>query len=138
MGKITDTVKAIKNDRELRIQFLKFIVVGVLNTLISLSVIYVLMLFEVGYKYANLFGYIAGVTNSFIFNKTWVFKSDKNMIKEMFMFLIVFVICFGLQYVILLTLVETCGINKYLSQLLAMGSYTVANFILNRLITFKK
>ena len=89
MGKITDTVKAIKNDRELRIQFLKFIVVGVLNTLISLSVIYVLMLFEVGYKYANLFGYIAGVTNSFIFNKTWVFKSDKNMIKEMFMFLIV-------------------------------------------------
>ncbi|MEG1586734.1 MAG: GtrA family protein [Bacteroidales bacterium] len=122
----------------MKIQFLKFIGVGVLNTLISLLVIYLLMKFGVDYKLANLSGYIAGVINSFIWNKTWVFGSKNGVLREMFWFGISFAICYGLQYLLLLMMVEKWAWNTYFAQLVAMATYTVANFILNRLVTFRK
>lgn len=127
-----------KITHDVRIQFLKFIGVGVLNTLISLLVIYLLMQLGSDYKLANLAGYVAGVINSFIWNKRWVFDSRKSVWRELFWFGISFIICFALQYMILLVLVEQFNWNKYFSQLIAMGVYTVANFVLNRLITFRK
>lgn len=124
--------------KEIRIQFLKFIGVGILNTLLSLGVIYLLMKLGVNYKLSNLAGYIAGVINSFIWNKTWVFGSKNGIWKEMFWFGISFGICYGLQYGMLVLMVEKWAWNAYLAQLLAMGAYTVVNFFLNRLITFRK
>ena len=124
-------------DRQLRIQFMKFIALGVINTLISLIVIYLLMKFGVNYRLSNLIGYIAGLINSFIFNKIWVFKTRKNLFKEIFNFSVVFGLCYSVQYLILLLMVEEYSLNKYFSQLIAMGFYTVLNFILNRIFTFK-
>ena len=116
---------------------MKFIALGVMNTLISLIVIYLLMKFGVNYRLSNLIGYIAGLINSFIFNKIWVFKTRKNLFKEIFNFSVVFGLCYSVQYLILLLMVEEYSLNKYFSQLIAMGFYTVLNFILNRIFTFK-
>lgn len=124
---------------EFQIQFLKFIGVGVLNTLISLGVIYLCMHVGINYRLSNLIGYGAGVLNSFIWNKLWVFRSkEKNVLWEMFLFGITFAACYGIQYGVLLLLVEKMQINLYLAQLIAMGVYTVCNFLLNRFITFRK
>lgn len=124
--------------RETKIQFLKFVGVGFLNTGISLLVIYLLMSLGVNYRLSNLIGYIAGVVNSFLWSKFWVFASNKNLLKELILFFISFGICYALQYGALLLLVEQWGWNAYFSQLIAMGVYTVTNFLLNRLVTFRK
>ncbi len=134
---IRQQIDRIRKDRQLRIQFMKFIALGVMNTLISLIVIYLLMKFGVNYRLSNLIGYIAGLINSFIFNKIWVFKTRKNLFKEIFNFSVVFGLCYSVQYLILLLMVEEYSLNKYFSQLIAMGFYTVLNFILNRIFTFK-
>lgn len=123
---------------KVHIQFLKFIGVGVMNTAISLSIIYAGMAFGLNYKMANIIGYIAGMINSFIWNKKWVFGSKNNVVKELFWFSVSFAICYAIQYTLLLLMVDQWQWNSYLAQLFAMGAYTVSNFILNRLITFRK
>ncbi|MCL1942678.1 MAG: GtrA family protein [Candidatus Azobacteroides sp.] len=121
------------------IRFGKFVMVGVLNTGISLAVIYVLMnIFHVNYKISNLIGYVIGVINSFFWNKHWVFQAKKSGVKrEIVLFLIAFGISYLVQYFCLIIMVECFHLNKNLSQLLAMGVYTITNYTLNKFITFK-
>lgn len=126
-------------DRKTVYQFIRFAIVGVLNTSVSLVIIYLLMhLFSVEYKLSNLIGYIAGVINSFFWSKLWVFKkNNSNIIKEAVCFIIIFAVCYGIQFAALLLFVETWHIDKDISQLLGMCVYTLFNFILNRCITFR-
>lgn len=122
------------------LQFSKFAIVGVSNTLISLAVFYLLYnLFFVGYTAANLLSYIAGVINSFVWNKLWVFRAKEgNVLREAILFLFVFAVSYGVQYGVLHLLVEYYGINPNWAQLPAMVVYTVVNYVLNRVLTFKK
>ena len=123
---------------DIKIQFIKFIGVGVINTIVSLSAIYLCMELGINYKLSNFIGYVVGVINSFLWNKLWVFKSHgKNIITEILFFFITFAICYMLQYVVLVFLAEKLELNKYISQLIAMACYTISNFILNKFLTFR-
>lgn len=131
--------QTLKIDKEIIRQFTKFVVVGCINTGVSLAIIYILQnIFEVKYTTANFIGYIAGLINSFFWNKLWVFrKKDGRFIKEALLFTFTFGICYALQYICLLVMVEKIGISQNWAQLLSMGIYTIFNYILNRYITFK-
>lgn len=66
------------NKKETLIQFIKYGMVGAMNTLVTLGVIFICKTFLGWNLYlSNALGYIAGVINSFIWNKTWVFRSQK-------------------------------------------------------------
>ncbi len=96
-------------------------------------------LFSVGYTAANLLSYIAGIINSFVWNKLWVFRAKEgNVLREAILFLFVFAVSYGVQYGVLHLLVEYYGINPNWAQLPAMVVYTVVNYVLNRVFTFKK
>ena len=126
-------------DRHTALQFFKFLIVGCINTGLSLAVIYILQNgFDVKYTKANLIGYILGVINSFFWNKLWVFqKKDGKFVREALLFLLIFGICYSLQYICLIVFVEELYLSENWSQLFSMGIYTIANYILNRCITFK-
>lgn len=138
-----DTVKDILKDtaagRKTAGQFMRFICVGFINTAVTYAVFTVLVEFlDTEYTWANLWGYIAGVINSFIWNKTWVFrKKNSGIFREAALFILIFAICYGIQYVCLRLLAEGAGLNEYIAQLAAMCVYTVLNFILNRTFTFR-
>ena len=119
---------------------MRFGIVGVINTLITLVVIYILQeLLHVKYTVANLAGYIAGVINSFFWSKLWVFKKlNSNFMREAVLFLVSFGICYGIQFVALLLLVEVMHMVDTWAQLVSMVVYTLCNFALNKCITFKK
>ena len=119
---------------------MRFGIVGVINTLITLVVIYILQeLLHVKYTVANLAGYIAGVINSFFWSKLWVFKKlNSNFMREAVLFLVSFGICYGIQFVALLLLVEVLHMADTWAQLVSMVVYTLCNFALNKCITFKK
>ncbi len=121
------------------VQLIKFAMVGVLNTTLSLAVIYALMtFFHVGVYTSNIWGYIVGIINSFIWNKVWVFRKNGGTIyREIFSFLVVFALCYGIQFMSLRLMIEKLSLNSYLAQLLAMGVYTIVNFILNKCVTFR-
>lgn len=129
-----------KYDKNTLWQLIRFGIVGVINTLITLIVIYVLQeLLHVKYTVANLVGYIAGVINSFFWSKLWVFKKlNSNFMREAVLFLVSFGICYGIQFVALLILVETLHMADTWAQLVSMVVYTLCNFAMNKCITFKK
>ena len=59
-----------------QIEFLKFIIVGMINTMVTLVVIFTTKsLLGLNPYLSNALGYVAGLTNSFIWNKAWVFRS---------------------------------------------------------------
>ena len=108
-------------------QAIKYGVVGVSNTLITMAVIWVMMkLFGCREGLSNLTGYVAGLLNSFI---GWT--------KGAIRFGIAFVVCYVLQYGLVLILNSQLTIDHYYNHLIGMVFYTAINFLINKFYTFK-
>ncbi|MGO9020604.1 MAG: GtrA family protein [Syntrophobacteraceae bacterium] len=117
---------------------MRFGIVGVLNTGITLTVIFVLMKgLMVHYVLSNWIGYLLGFLNSFVLNKKWTFRSKGNVGLEVVLFVAVFGLCYLIQLGALVLMKEKMSINTDYAQLLAMPVYTSVNFMLNKLVTFK-
>ena len=134
-------------------QFVKYLVVGVINTLVTLILIYVCKsIIGVNLWVSNFIGYVVGVINSFLWNKLWVFHSRSHGWQvECVKFLVGFALCYGLQFAAtwLLTnyviyddfLVSAFGfaVSGYgVATVIGMMVYTIANYIYNRLVTFRQ
>lgn len=135
------------------VQLVKYGLVGVSNSLITLAVIFVCNeLLGLKLMLADVIGYIAGVINSFILNKNWVFKSHNHRLRyEMSLFFIGFLLCFGLQFLTVLVLrnpmkaldislfgMPSDAVGEYAAVCIGMVVYTLSNFIFNRCLTFRK
>lgn len=137
--------------RKTIVQFMKYVIVGCMNTAITLGVIFVCKsLLDVNPYLSNALGYIAGLINSFIWNKNWVFKSQNGYSREAIKFVIGFGICYLLQLGVVYGLNSTTfgtyewqilgifTISGYgVATLLGSVAYTVVNYIYNRVVTFK-
>lgn len=137
----------IKN-KEIK-RFIKYCLVGGLNTLICLGVIFLCKsVLGVNIYLSNVLGYSCGVVNSFIWNKQWVFNSEGRLHREAVKFLIGCGLCYLIQLGIIYLLMRTSlkdteiliagfTLSGYgISTLIGNIVYTVCNFIYNRRITF--
>ena len=120
-------------------QAIKYGVVGLSNTLITMIVIFVMMkLLGCREGLSNFTGYVAGLLNSFFWNKLWTFKGSKaGWGKSALRFAIAFAICYVLQYVVVLLLNAQLPIDHYYNHLLGMVFYTVLNFLMSKFYTFR-
>ena len=137
--------------RQTLIQFTKYAMVGVMNTLVTLILIFIFKtLFGVNEYVSNAIGYVGGLINSFIWNKTWVFQSKRGVGREAIKFIVGFLICYGLQLLAVWVLNEHSFLGDVLidfgfytvsgyaiATLIGMALYTLLNFIYNRLVTFR-
>jgi putative flippase GtrA len=111
--------------------------VGLVNTVVTLGVIFVCMkLFKINYIYSNAIGYIAGVINSYVLNRLWTFNSSNSVVKEFIRFILVFIICYGVQLVVLLLMTELLDLQVELSQVIAIFVYTLINFLANKYFVY--
>ena len=120
-------------------QAVKYGVVGLSKTLITMIVIWVMMK-GLGCQegLSNLTGYVAGLLNSFIWNKKWTFKgSSTGWFRGAFRFMVAFGVCYALQYGLVLVLNERLTIDHYYNHLIGMLFYTAINFLANKFYTFK-
>ncbi|CUU68061.1 GtrA family protein [Campylobacter hyointestinalis subsp. hyointestinalis] len=115
----------------------KFAIVGIINTIIGLTIIYVLIYLRFNDYTANLFGYVIGIFFSYILNKFYVFNNLRNNInfKEIIIFIIIFIFSYLMNIVILN--ISLNYFTSYVAQFFAIFVYTIFNFILNKFITFK-
>ncbi len=140
-----------KITRRTLIQLIKFGIVGVINTCVTLLVIFICKsVLGINEYMANGFGYVAGVINSFLWNRGWVFHASGagKFRQQMAMFFIGFGICYVLQFLIVWGMTQsTFGDVEYdlgffvisgygIATLIGAVAYSVANFIYNRLVTF--
>lgn len=120
-------------------QAIKYGVVGVSNTLVTMLVIWVMMkLLGCREGLSNLVGYVAGLLNSFFWNKQWTFKeSTMGWGQGSIRFALAFVVCYVLQYGLVLFLNDRLAIDHYYNHLIGMVFYTLINFMANKFFTFK-
>lgn len=121
------------------VQFMKFCMVGLINTGITLFIIFLLMKKgRISYEISNGIGYVAGFITSFLLNKKWTFKGNGLIIKEGLYFLLIFFICYSIQFMFLKFFIEKMFIKPEYSQIYSMLIYTGLNFFGNKYITFGK
>lgn len=135
------------------IQLIKYGLVGISNTIVTFLVFVLLnSLFNVNFYVSNIVGYIAGVLNSFLWNKKWVFKTKNTKVqREMLLFFVGFGFCYIVQLGLLWLLMNFTGLRHLqiaaISDFelgetviagLGMVVYTLLNYVYNRFITFRE
>lgn len=133
---------------KLLVQFVKFGMVGVSNTLLSLLVTYLVMaVFKYLFSADNIWvldiattvGYIAGVCNSYFWNKRYVFQDgketdSKKAFSKMF-------VCYGVTYLVSMflmnILVNTFHVPSIIAPIPRLLLTIPLNFVANKLWTFK-
>ncbi|TNB49578.1 GtrA family protein [Martelella lutilitoris] len=118
-------------------QFLKYGLVGVMNTVITLSVIAGLSYIGFAPVTCNIAGYAFGLLNSFLFNGRFTFDSTYNR-RVAYRFLIGFALAYGLNLIVLVALTRQSDLPEMASQLVAMVAYNVGFFLVMKFWVFDK
>lgn len=119
-------------------ELIKFGLVGVGNTLLTVVTFNILIHFQMNYVAANVIAYFIGMLNSYFWNKNWVFEAKQSHKEAFLKFVIVNVIVLGINNFVLYLGVEKFGFSPTISQLIGTAVGMVFNFVLNRNWTFKK
>jgi len=120
------------------IQFLKFGVVGISNTLITF-IIYTILLkvFGVWYLAASAIGFAVGATNGFLLNRRWTFSEHVGDSLTPVRWATVQCGGLGINEGLLYVFVHDVAIDKLLAQAAATVVVTVSTFTVNRAWTFR-
>jgi len=136
------------------LHFVKYNLIGIMNTLITLLVVWVLhQLLDWNLELSNFLGFIAGGCNSYIMNRIWNFKSSNKKSAEITRFLVVFLCAYGLNLLVLEGCVYAFGHFEvlapftnfvarfmkpsYLANVIANVVYVLASFTLYKKWVFK-
>lgn len=145
-------------------QFSKFLVVGVSNFIISFAVFYLLynhwklsgifygLFGEAGREVenfirelgaasldatlANIFGYSAGIINSFIWNRFWTFKARHQIGTQFGRFVALNLFCLAASSASLFFFVDFLGWGYLPVWFITMGAVTLANFFSSKVWVF--
>ncbi|OKZ87680.1 GtrA family protein [Clostridium sp. 29_15] len=121
------------------IRFIKFGMVGVINTLVNWIIFFILNALGMYYILANIIAYILGTVNSYLWNTLWVFKyKDKASTETTIKFIILNLIGLGLNTGILYVLVDLCNLNKFIGLVTTTAIVMIINYIVNKLWVFSK
>ena len=109
--------------------FLRFVVVGMVNTVIGYAIIMLLFhLVGLTYSLSYFLSYVVGIIISFFLNRQFVFFSRNNKLTEFAKFLIAFGISYGASYLGLRFIVEH-HLSIPISLSLPVWSSTAPSFI---------
>lgn len=121
------------------IQFIKFGIVGVLNTLIGLGIYYIFIYIDVSlYIAGNTVGFIAGVLNSYYWNNKYVFsKSEEGHLGPLMRTFAAYGGTFLLGTALLFIMVQYLHISEWIAPLINLAVTIPLNFLLNKFWAFK-
>ena len=119
------------------LQPLRFILVGIANTLLGLSVIFAAKgLAGLDDFASNLLGYGFGLLLSFFFNRKWTFRHNGGIYPTAGRFLLAFLLAYIANLMTLYGLRDGAGINSYLAQTIGIVPYTVVFYLGSRYYVF--
>ncbi|MDX6409817.1 MAG: hypothetical protein QOE13_2888 [Gaiellaceae bacterium] len=120
-------------------QLAKFCAVGVSGYVVNL-IVYVVLLdgANLHYRLAASGSFLVAVTNNYLWNRLWTFRKDRGHFGHQGLrFLVVSAIVYLGNLAILTVLVEL-GLGKIVAQAIAIVLVTPANFIGNKLWSFRR
>jgi putative flippase GtrA len=120
------------------LQFVKFGIVGVSNTLLTFAVYTVLLkVFGVWYLAASAIGFVAGATNGFLLNRRWTFRGHVGDALTPVRWAVVQGCGLGVNEGLLFVLVHEARLDELVGQALATAVVTTVTFFANRAWTFR-
>jgi putative flippase GtrA len=123
--------------RRIVAQWLRFVAVGVTNTLLSTAVFAALFHLGVHYLLGSALAFTLGALNSYALNRRWTFRSQAPRGPELARFVCVQAVGLGVNLALLAGLVELAGLPHVLAQLLAFPVASVITFALSRQWAFR-
>lgn len=118
-------------------QWLRFVAVGVTNTLLSTAVFAALFHLGVHYLLASALAFAVGALNSYALNRRWTFRSHAPRGPELARFVCVQAVGLGVNLAMLAGLVEAARIPHVVAQLLAFPVASLIMFALSRQWAFR-
>lgn len=124
--------------------FIIFLMVGVINTLVSAVLMFFLE--DFGYWISTSLAYLAGAVVSFFLNRYVTFKSDEDFFKSLVKFSINVALCYVIAYslaqpiagfALSFTKIPKIWQERFI-KLFGMGLYTFINYFGQRFFAFKK
>ena len=123
---------------------IKFLIVGVINTLVGSAVMFLLYNgFHTGYWIASACNYIIGSIVSYFLNKHFTFRSKEKSLREVITFAVNIVICYVLAYGIAKPLclyllsVAAALLRDNVSMFVGMCLFTAFNYCGQRFFAFR-
>lgn len=124
---------------------IKFLMVGVINTLVGTGVMFVFYnVFGLSYWISSASNYIVGSIVSYFLNKYFTFQNKEKSWKQLLKFVINISICYLVAYGMAKPIVayilsgQTKKVQDNISMLVGMGLFVVLNYFGQRLFVFKK
>ena len=129
--------------RQLIIQFVKFGLVGVSNTVVSMAIYYLfLWIDESLYMVGSILGTILSILNAFIWNDLFVFTGNPKDFKSVMFRLGKTYISYGgtslLSNILLWLEVTLMGVSKVYAPIVNLLITIPLNYLINKFWTFKK
>lgn len=125
--------------------FVRFIIVGIINTIVGMSVMFILFnLFDCSYWLSSAANYIIGSIVSYFLNRSFTFHSHERQWKSIIKFTINIVICYLLAYgvakPVVIHLMSDYAVRTQGNVALLVGAalFVLLNYFGQKLFVFKK
>lgn len=116
------------------LQFVKYNLVGVVNTLVGFTIIFLLMYMGFSATLSNMLGYAMGTVVSYILNSKYTFVSSSSKQAVMVKFFMALALAYALNFMVLQVLLTS--VNPYLAQFGAAVVYTLSSFVMMKIYVF--
>lgn len=119
-------------------QPIKFIVIGILNTIVGFATYAAFIQFiNDNYLQALILSHVIGVTHSYFWNNKWTFQQKGYNAKSGMKFISVYAVTFFVNLFLLTLLVDTIGLNKLIAQAIALFLTTGISFFGHKYWSFR-
>lgn len=121
------------------VEALKYGLIGVVNTLLTLSVIFALIYWlGASALVANAIGYALGFCCSYLLNRVWTFRSQAPVGRSAGRYLVAAFVAYGLNAAVIHGGITWFGASEYWIQPLGAVVYTGSLFLLSRMWVFRR
>jgi putative flippase GtrA len=118
--------------------FIRYLIIGFINTLIGYSVYIVLISVDiVTPQIANGICYIVAIIFAFILNKVFLFSYARMSISTIKRFLLAFILSFIINQIVLFVLHNIYLLSAEIAQIFSMATYTVIFYKLNKYYVYR-
>lgn len=108
---------------------IRFALVGLINSVSGLLIIFLAMYSGFDDVLANAIGYSCGFVISFILNKNWTFINSGSVATNFARFLVVTLVAYFSNLITVILMIDGLQVNAFISQSLGVPVYAVISYL---------
>jgi putative flippase GtrA len=135
-----DKIRQLITEKPFYSQLFRFVILGVASVIVEMSILFFLKDYcGVDLMVANRIAFTIVLIANYWLSRVWVFGSGAHSGQlEFLIFTVVSLVGLWINELMLPRLVYEAQINEHLAKLLTIGAVVIWNFIMKKLVVFKK